>query len=291
MTGEVSGRGLALRIGQLLAKARCGLSPAVLNRSIADRGNGGIGTAAVIIGIVGSLILPASARADEVSVAVAANFAAPMQRIAADFEKDTGHKALLSVGSTGKFYAQIREGAPFQVFLSADDETPARIEKEGGAVAGTRFTYAIGKLVLWSRQPGLVDEAGAILKSGRIDRLAIADPKLAPYGAASVETMRKLGVYEQLQPKIVQGESIGQAHQFIATGNATLGFVALSQVFADGKLKEGSAWVVPADLYTTIRQDAVVLAKGKDNAAAKALVEYLRGDRAKAVILGFGYEL
>ena len=238
-----------------------------------------------------AMTFSAAARADEVNVAVAANFTAPMQKIAADFEKDTGHKAILSFGSTGKFYTQIREGAPFQVFFAADDETPARIEKEGGAVAGTRRTYAIGKLVLWSKQAGVVDDQGAVLKSGKVDRLAIADPKLAPYGAAAVEAMTRLGVYESLKPRLVQGESIGQAYQFAATGNAPLGFVALSQVFADGKLKEGSAWIVPGTLYTPIRQDVIVLAKGQGNAAAVALLEYLKSDKATAIIKSFGYDL
>lgn len=238
-----------------------------------------------------AMTFSAAARADEVNVAVAANFTAPMQKIAADFEKDTGHKAILSFGSTGKFYTQIREGAPFQVFFAADDETPARIEKEGGAVAGTRRTYAIGKLVLWSKQAGVVDDQGAVLKSGKVDRLAIADPKLAPYSAAAVEAMTRLGVYESLKPRLVQGESIGQAYQFAATGNAPLGFVALSQVFADGKLKEGSAWIVPGTLYTPIRQDVIVLAKGQGNAAAVALLEYLKSDKATAIIKSFGYDL
>ncbi len=244
-----------------------------------------------IAGIAVTVGTPAAVRADEVNVAVAANFTAPMQRIADDFQKDTGHKAVLSFGSTGRFYAQIKEGAPYHVFLAADDETPARIEKEGGAVAGTRFTYAIGKLVLWSRKPDFVDDRGAVLKSAQVDRLAIADPKLAPYGAAAVETMKNLGVFESLQPKIVLGESISQAHQFVATGNAVLGFVALSQVWADGKLKEGSAWIVPGDRYAPIRQDAVILGRGKDNAAAKALLGYLKGDKARAIIQGFGYEI
>lgn len=247
----------------------------------------------LMAGLVGATALATAglAQAAEVQVAVAANFTAPMKQIATDFEKDTGHQAVLSFGSTGKFYTQIREGAPFEVFLAADDETPARIEKEGGAVAGTRATYAIGKLVLWSKDASLVDDQGAVLKGGKVDRLAIADPKLAPYGAAAVETLTKLGVYESLKGKIVQGESIGQAFQFAATGNAPLGFVALSQVYADGKLKEGSAWIVPADLYTPIRQDIVVLAKGKANPAAAALVDYLKGDKARAVIKGYGYDL
>ena len=250
----------------------------------------GRGLAGGVLALV-AMTVAIPAVADDVNVAVAANFTAPMKQIAADFEKDTGHKAILSFGSTGKFYTQIREGAPFQVFFAADDETPARIEKEGGAVAGTRMTYAIGKLVLWSKQSSVVDDKGAVLKSGKAERIAIADPKLAPYGAAAVETMTKMGVYEQLKGKIVQGESIGQAYQFAASGNAPMGFVALSQVYADGKLKEGSAWIVPAELYSPIRQDVLVLEKGKDNPAAKALVEYIKGDKARAVIKSFGYDL
>lgn len=225
-----------------------------------------------------------------VSVAVAANFTAPMQKIAAVFEQDTGHKAVLSFGSTGKFYAQIKNGAPFQVLLAADDETPRRLGTEGLAVAGTQFTYAIGRLVLWSKQPGLVDDKGEVLRTGRFERLAMADPRLAPYGAAAVDSLTQLGLLPGLQARLVQGESIGQAYQFVATGNAVLGFVALSQVTTDGRLTEGSAWVVPANLHTAIRQDATVLASGKDNPAAAALMVYLKGDKARAIIRSFGYE-
>lgn len=230
------------------------------------------------------------AQADEVAVAVAANFTAPMQKIAAEFEKDTGHKAVLSFGATGKFYAQITNGAPFEVLLSADDETPAKLEKEQTGVAGSRFTYAIGKLALWSKQPGLVDAQGLVLKSGTFDKIAVADPKLAPYGAAAVEVMTQLGVLNTLRPKFVQGENIAQTHQFVATQNAQLGFVALSQVMSDGRLVEGSVWAVPATLYSPLRQDAVLLNKGQGNAAAAALLQYLKGDKARAVIRGYGYE-
>lgn len=230
-------------------------------------------------------------RAAEVKVAVAANFTAPMQKIAAAFAQDTGHQAVLAFGSTGKFYAQITNGAPFEVLLAADDETPARLEREGQAVAGTRHTYAIGRLVLWSRQPGLVDEAGAVLRGGSFQRLALADPKLAPYGAAAVEVIKGLGLMATLAPKFVQGENIAQTYQFAATGNAELGFVALSQVWADGKLKEGSAWVVPARLHTPIRQDAIVLKPGQNQPAATALLAYLRSDKARAIIRSFGYDL
>lgn len=237
------------------------------------------------------LFLCAPAHAAELSVAVAANFTAPMQKIAEAFEKETGHKLVLSYGSTGKFYAQIKNGAPFEVLFAADDETPARLEQEGQSVAGTRFTYAIGKLVLWSKQPGLVDEQGEVLRTGAFERIALADPKLAPYGAAAMQTLRKLGLADALGIKFVQGENIGQAYQFVATQNAPLGFVALSQVFAEGRLTEGSAWMVPETLYEPIRQDAIILARGKDNPAAPELMRYLRGDAAKAIIRSYGYGL
>lgn len=231
-----------------------------------------------------------AAQAAEVSVAVAANFTAPMQKIATQFAKDTGHKAVLSFGSTGRFYAQVRSGAPYEVLLAADDEVPAKLEREGLGVAGSRFTYAIGRLVLWSRQPGLVDAQAQVLKTGAFDRIALADPKLAPYGVAAIETLARLGLLEAIKPKMVLGESIAQAYQFVATGNAALGFVALSQVQADGRLTQGSAWIVPAHLHAPIRQDAVTLSAGKNNPAAAALMKYLQGDSARAIIRAYGYE-
>lgn len=234
--------------------------------------------------------IAAQAHADEVSVAVAANFTAPMQKIAADFEKATGHKVVAAYGSTGKFYAQIKNGAPFEVLLAADDETPARLTAENAAVAGSQFTYAIGKLVLWSAKPAVVDGKGEVLKNGGFDHIALANPKLAPYGAAAIQSMKTLGVYDALQPKVVMAENITQAHQFVSSGNALLGFVALSQVLKDGKI-QGSAWMVPGSLYPPIRQDAVILDKGKGKPAAEALVKYLKSDKARAVIKSFGYEL
>ena len=228
--------------------------------------------------------------AADVTVAVAANFTAPMQKIAEAFAQDTGHKAVLAFGATGKFYAQIKNGAPFQVLLAADNETPAKLEKEGFAVAGTRFTYATGRLVLWSAQPGLVDDKGDVLRTSQDGKVALADPKLAPYGAAAIETMTRLGLLERLQPRFVQGENIGQAYQFVATGNAPMGFVALSQIMVDGRIDKGSAWVVPAKLHAPILQDAVLLNPGKDNPAALALTRYLRSGKARAIILSYGYE-
>jgi molybdate transport system substrate-binding protein len=241
--------------------------------------------------IAAALAAAASARADAVSVAVAANFMAPMQKIAADFEKDTGHKAQLSFGATGKFYAQIRNGAPFDVLLAADDETPARLEKEGLGVAGSRFTYAVGRLALWSAKSGYVDDQGEVLRKAEFRHLAVANPKLAPYGAAAIETLTALGVVDALRPRFVQAENIAQAHQFVATGNAELGFVALSQILKDGKPAAGSAWIVPARLHAPIRQDAVVLDKGRGKPAAEALMKFLRGDKAQAVVRAGGYDL
>lgn len=244
----------------------------------------------ILLSLLAVIGLVSPALADEVKIAVAANFAAPVKKIAADFEADTGHKVVISTGSTGAFYAQIRNGAPFEVFLAADDETPAKIEAEGAGVKGSRFTYAIGKLVLWSAKPGYVDDKGEVLKKGDFARLALANPKTAPYGAAGVEVLKKLGLAESLQAKIVQGENITQAWQFVSSGNAELGFVALSQVWENGKLTGGSAWIVPAADYASIRQDAILLAKGEGKPAADAFLKYLKADKARAVIKSYGYE-
>lgn len=230
-----------------------------------------------------------AAHAETISVAVASNFTAPMQKIAAQFEKDTGHKAELSFGATGKFYAQISNGAPFGILLAADDKTPTKIAQEGKGDAASRFTYSIGKLVLWSKQDGYVDANGEVLKTGKFQHVAIANPKLAPYGLAAEQTLTKLNLLDAIKPKFVQGENIGQTYQFAATGNAELGFVALSQVMEDGKIKAGSAWVVPAEMHEPIRQDAIVLNNAKDNVAAKALMDYLKGDKARAIISAYGY--
>lgn len=233
----------------------------------------------------------AYASADEVQVAVAANFTAPIQAIATDFEKDTGHKLVAAFGATGQFYTQIKNGAPFEVFLSADDTTPAKLEQEGDTVKGSRFTYAIGTLALWSAKEGYVDSKGEVLKANQYQHLSIANPKAAPYGLAATQVLSKLGLTDTTKAKIVEGQSITQAYQFVSTGNAELGFVALSQIYKDGKLTSGSAWIVPDSLHDPIKQDAVILTKGKDNVAAKALVEYLKGPKAAAIIKSFGYQL
>ena len=237
-----------------------------------------------------ALLFAAPVHADEIQVAVAANFAAPMQKIALEFERDSGHKALLAFGATGKFFAQIVNGAPFDVFLSADDETPARLAKEGHALGASRFTYAIGRLVLWSARPDKVDGHGKILKNGDFRHLALANPKTAPYGAAAIEVMQKLDVLPALQGKFVQGESVAQTYQFVVSGNAEIGFVALAQIWKDGRISAGSAWIVPPAMHAALRQDAVLLNRGRDKAAASALLAYLQGEKAGAIIKSFGYE-
>ena len=240
--------------------------------------------------LVASCALVQGAHAAEVLVAVAANFSAPMKIIAQQFERETGNRIRMSFGSTGQFYAQIKNGAPFAILLAADAHTPNAIEREGLGVASSRFTYAYGKLVLWSKKTGLVDGNGAILRSGALNNIAIANPKLAPYGAAALEVIERLGLAEKLLSKIVEGSSVGQAYQFVVSGNASIGFVALSQVYENGQIKEGSAWIVPPDLYEPIKQDAIMLNAGRGNLAADSLMEFLRGDQARSVMRSFGYE-
>ena len=243
----------------------------------------------VIVGWL-CLVLPGAARAEQLMVAVAANFAAPMKQIAVLFERASGHRLALSVGATGALYAQIKNGAPFDVLLAADEQTPARLQREGNGVAASRFTYAVGKLVLWSAQKDFVDGAGEVLPRGGFKHLALAAPALSPYGAAAEQAMRRLGLFELLRPTFVLGQGIGQTYSFIATGNAELGFVALSQVCENGVIRRGSGWVVPAQLYQPLRQDAVLLAHGRDKPAAKALLAFLKTQASKAVLNSFCYE-
>lgn len=240
--------------------------------------------------LAGCLLLlgAAPAAADVVRVAVAANFSETATEIAAAFKARTGHVATLSFGSSGQVYAQIAQGAPYQLLLSGDVERPKQAERAGLGVAGTRFTYAIGRLVLYSRTPGLVDPAGKVLTAGRFERLAIADPATAPYGAAALATLRGLGVYARLKPRIVIGGSVGQAYQFTASGAAELGFVALSQVAA---ATGGSRWIVPASLHPPIEQQAILLAPGRDSAAARAFLAFLKSPAAQAIIRRHGYEV
>lgn len=246
----------------------------------------GLCMAALLLGLVSF-----SAFAGEVSVAVASNFAAPMERIVALFKQESGHTLKVSLGSSGKFYSQIAGGAPFDVFLAADEAIPQRLEQEGLAIGGTRFVYALGKLVLWSAQPGFVDAQGAVLRKGGYNKLAIAEPKLAPYGMAAKQTLEKMGLWNAVQGRLVTGESITQSWQFAASGNAELAFVALSQVTRGGHVTKGSWWLVPSNLYNPIRQGAVLLSAAKDRAAAQAFLTFLKSDKAVAVIRSFGYEL
>ena len=232
----------------------------------------------------------APAWAEQALVAVAANFVPPFREIAVEFEKASGHTVQVAAGSSGAFFTQIKNGAPFDVFFSADSERPRLLEEEGLGVKGSRFTYAIGRLVLWSPDPDLV-KGEETLRSGKFKHLAIADPKNAPYGVAAKQAMQKLGVWETIQPRLVLGESLGQTIGFVESGNAELGFLALSQVM-DPKIKgRGHHWDVPSDLHEPIQQDVVLLAKGKDNPAAKALMDFIGGPQGKAIIERYGYEL
>lgn len=230
------------------------------------------------------------ALAEQALVAVAANFIGPFREVAMEFEKTTGHSLQVASGSSGSFYTQIKNGAPFAVFFSADNERPKLLEEEGLGVKGSRFTYAIGRLVLWSPDPNMV-KGEDTLRSEKFKHLAIANPKTAPYGMAAMQTMQKLGVWETIQPRLVMGEGLGQTIGFIESGNAELGFLALSQVLDPKIMGKGGRWDVPVDLHEPIQQDVVLLTKGKDNPAAKALMEFMEGPQAKAIIVRYGYEL
>jgi molybdate transport system substrate-binding protein len=230
-------------------------------------------------------LLPSFARADEVRVAVASNFAPVLEKLEPLFERQSGHRLTIVSGATGNHYAQIMNGAPFDVFLAADDERPRMLE-EAGKAAGTSFTYALGKLVLWSVKDGFVDAEGAVLKANAFEHLAIANPELAPYGEAAQHTLTALGLWDSVQRKLVQGDNIAQTLQFVETGNAELGFIALSQLLDIGST--GSYWNVPADVYEPIVQQGVLL---KDSAAARAFIDFVKSDASKALIRAAGYEL
>lgn len=227
-----------------------------------------------------------SLQADELRIAVASNFAQPMKKLAERFERDTGHRVLVSTGSTGKHFAQISQGAPFDAFFAADVDRPQILEDAGVAVPGSRFTYATGRLVLWSPNKELVDERGDVLKTDQFRFIALANPMLAPYGFAAKQVMQSKGVWEKLQTKSVRGENIGQAYQFVKSGNADLGFVAYSQIKqADGRIA-GSYWIVPRDCYQTIEQQAVVL---KESAAVDAFMSFVKSAEVSEIIRDFGY--
>ena len=226
-----------------------------------------------------------------VLVAVAANFSKPMTEIVSQFEKATGHSAQLSFGSSGKFVSQLENGGPFEVLLSADEKGPEKLEQAGLTVPNSRFVYALGRLVLWSATPNFVDDKGKILMTSNFKHLALADPKVAPYGAAAIDVLKKLKLFEKLQPLFVQGENIAQTYQFISTANAELGFLALSQVIESGKIVGGSSWIIPDNLHAPIRQSAVIMKKGAENPAALALIDYLKSIPALAIIKKYGYDL
>jgi molybdate transport system substrate-binding protein len=238
-----------------------------------------------------ALLFSTEARAAEVRAAVAANFAGPMRALGAEFTRQTGHQVIVTTGATGKLYAQIENGAPFDVLLAADGKTPATLEKRGLGVRGSRFTYAFGKLALYSAKPGYVDADAAVLKHARFEHLAIANPKLAPYGAAAIAVLTHLHLLESLRPKLVEGENIAQTLEFVVTGNAELGFVALSQIFVEGSYRAGSFWLVPESLYPPIRQDAVELREAANNPAARAFLGFLKTEPARSIIASYGYGL
>ncbi len=240
--------------------------------------------------IVIATITAAPAFAEQVLVAVAANFVPPFREIALEFEKSTGHRLQVAGGSSGNFYSQIKNGAPFDVFFSADMERPKLLEDEGLGIKGTRFTYAIGRLVLWSPNESLI-KGEETLRSKQYKRLAMASPKTAPYGMAAMQAMQKLEIWDSVQAQVVMGESLGQTMGFIESGNAQLGFIALSQVL-DPKIKgKGGRWDVPNNLHEPIKQDVIMLTRAKDNQAAKALMEFIGSPQAKKIIERYGYEL
>lgn len=224
--------------------------------------------------------------ADEVRIAVASNFTETIRSIAGEFQEETGHRVILSNGSSGKHYAQIKNGAPFDAFFSADSYRPELLEQQGVAIPGSRFTYAVGKLVLWSPQPGLVEAGGKVLDEGTFRNLSVANPKLAPYGKAAREVLQKRGLWKKLSRRMVRGENIGQAYQFVKSGNAELGFVALSQIQRPKMPISGSYWLIHQSLYTPINQQAVLL---KDRAAARAFLDFVKRESVAAIIHDFGY--
>lgn len=246
----------------------------------------------LIIAVWFILLAPTSWAATTL-VTVASDFTKPMTEIAAEFEKATGHTAKLSFGSSGKAFAQIQSGGPFEVYLSASEKYPLELEKSGHVVAGSRFVYAIGKLVLWSAKPGYVDDKGEILKTGNFKHIALADPSHAPYGVVAEEVMKSLGVLDKLRPMFVMGENISQTFQFVSTGNAELGFVAFAQVIDinTGKIGKGSGWIIPDNLHGPFNQTAVLLKKGAENPAALALVDFLKSPTALTIIEKYGFGL
>lgn len=244
--------------------------------------------AAAVLALCGLMSLPV--RAGEVSVAVASNFAKPMERLAPLFQKESGHTVKMTAAASDTLFAKIKGKVAFDVFLSADEEMPKQLMQDGVAVGGSRIVYATGRLVLWSAQPELVDEKASVLNRGNFNVLAIANPLYSPYGVAAKETLMKLTMWNSIQPKLTKGDNVMQTYQLAATEKADLAFVALSQVMRDGKVADGSWWLVPQEMHHPIRQSAVLLAGAKDPAAAKAFLSFLKSEKARAVMRGFGYE-
>lgn len=230
-----------------------------------------------------------SLTAEEVRIAVAANFTAPMQEIAARFETETGGHVVVSGGSSGTLYAQIKQGAPFDVYFAADERWVERLADEGEGIDGTQFVYAIGKLALWSNRKGMVDPDGTILKKGDFGKLAISSPKLAPYGAAARETLKAIGVWENVRTRVIYGQNVTQTYQFVKTGGASIAFVALSQISKNGSIVEGSAWIVPEHLYKPLKQSAILLKRSDRRKICVDFLKFLKGESAKAIIRNYGY--
>ncbi len=240
----------------------------------------------VLISILVLMLGFSQAFADTIHVAVASNFTDAGKDIAKAFEQKTGHKVILVFGSTGKHYAQIKNGAPFAAFFAADVTRPELLEQEGVALPGSRFTYAIGKVVLWSPEPGLIDAHAEVLNKGDFRHLALANPKLAPYGKAAEQVLRAQGAWETLQGRMVRGENIGQTFQFVNSGNAELGFVAYAQIKRPDTAIPGSFWAPAQSLYNPIEQQAVLL---KDQAAARDFLDFVKSETALEIIQHYGY--
>lgn len=247
---------------------------------------------ALKIGFASVVLMSSSVvSAEVIKVAVASNFTHPIKEIAKNFEQDTQNKVELSFGSSGKFYAQIANGAPYEVFLSADQAKPKRLADEGMAIADTQFTYAEGQLVLWSKDPQKVDPLGKVLDEDSFNRLALANPKLAPYGLAALQTLETLELVDKTRTKWVKGVNIAQTYQYVDTLNADIGFVALSQITENHKITQGSAWIVPDEFYLPIKQDAIIVKGAERNATAQAFLDYLRSNSAQKIIQSYGYKI
>ena len=235
------------------------------------------------------LLQPPTLLAEDITVAVASNFTTVLRELALDFQKRSGHRVVLAAGSSGRLYAQVVNGAPYDLFFSADVEKPAQLVADGLADADSLFTYALGALVLWSADPAMKVINGEVLREANSARVALANPRLAPYGAAAFQVLEKLAAQGILVENRVTGENITQAYQYVETGNVPVGFVALSQVIEEGRIRRGAGWIIPQDMYTPIRQDVVLLNRGKANQAAREFLDYVRSDEGKSVIQKFGY--